>query len=85
MKKITYTVTERNGLHARPAGILVKLCNEFSSEILISTINQVASGKKLFALMNLCVKYGDEISVSISGIDEDTAAQVLQEFLYRHL
>ena len=49
MQKFNYTVTDPVGIHARPAGILVKECKKYQSEVMVSKGNKAASAK-LWAL-----------------------------------
>lgn len=42
MKSFVYLITDEIGIHARPAGELVKLAKEFKSKITVS-----ANGKRL--------------------------------------
>ena len=83
MKKITYTVKAEAGLHARPAGLLVKQSASFKSniKILSEASGKEADLKRLMAVMALGVKQGDSIVVSAEGEDEEEAARVLEAFL----
>ena len=56
MKEFTYTVTDPQGLHARPAGELVKLAKEFSCNVTISKDGKSGDCKKIFNIMGLGVK-----------------------------
>lgn len=85
MKEIKYVITDENGIHARPAGILVKKAKEFNSNIKITKVGKSADAKKLFNIMSLAIKQGDEIIVTIDGEDESVATQELQEFLSNNL
>jgi phosphocarrier protein len=80
MKEFKYVIRDEVGLHARPAGLLVKEAQRFSSAVQIRRAGRVADGKKLFALMALGVACGDEVTVQCQGEDEDAAAQALQIF-----
>ena len=80
MKTFAYTIKDELGIHARPAGLMVKAVKGFSSEITIAKNGKTASAKKLMALMGLGVKCGDEIQITVEGADEDQAAAAVQEF-----
>ena len=43
------------------------------------------SAKKIFGVMGLAVKQGQEITVTVEGSDEDTAAAQLEAFLKENL
>ena len=85
MKSFEYVIKDEIGIHARPAGMLSKIAKEFGSEIIISKGDKSAVASKLMALMGLGVKCGDTILVSISGADEDTAAEKIKSFLENNL
>ena len=83
MKKINYTVAAESGIHARPAGLLVKQAASFKSDfkILNEENGKEADLKRLMAVMALGVKQGNSIVVTVEGEDEDEAYTVLESFL----
>ena len=83
MKKINYTVVAEAGIHARPAGLLVKQAASFKSDIkLLNEENgKEADLKRLMAVMALGVKQGNSIVVTVEGEDEAEAYTVLESFL----
>lgn len=81
MKEEYYTITAENGLHARPAGYLVKKAGEFEAIIQISCNGKSADARKLFALMKLGVKQNDIIKITADGKDEDSALQKIMLFI----
>lgn len=85
MKKIKYEITDEAGLHARPAGILVKETRKFESNITAKNGEKSADCKKLFSLMELMAKKGDIITLIIEGSDEQLAATELAKFLKNNL
>lgn len=85
MQKFNYTVTDPVGIHARPAGILVKECKKYQSEVTVSKGNKAASAKKLMALMGLGIKQGEAITVAVEGPDEHEAAAQLEAFFMANL
>ncbi len=85
MKEITYKIKDEVGIHARPAGLLVKKASEFSSEILIEKGEKSVDAKKIFGVMSLGAKCEDEIKLRINGSDEEKAAEELVKFLAENL
>lgn len=85
MKEFPYVITDTEGIHARPAGELVKKAKEFTSMVSISKDGKKADAKKLFGLMGLGVKQGMEILVQTEGEDEEAAAAALEAFLKENL
>lgn len=85
MKEFSYVVTDPEGLHARPAGILVKKCAAYKSTVKITKGEKTADAKKIFGIMGMCVKNGEEVTLSIEGEDEATAAAELEAFFKENL
>lgn len=83
MRKINYTVMAEAGIHARPAGLLVKQAASFNSniKILSEESGKEADLKRLMAVMALGVKQGNSVVISVEGEDEEEAATALEAFL----
>ena len=80
MSKFTYVVKEEMGIHGRPAGVLVKKCSEFKSNITIACKGKSADAKRIMGVMSLGAKKGDTVEVSMDGADETEAKKVLERF-----
>ena len=85
MKTFKYTVTDPLGIHARPAGLLVKAVAPYTSRITVTAPTGTADARRLMALMRLGIKQGMELTITVEGADEDTAARALLEFFRNHL
>lgn len=85
MKSINYTITDELGIHARPAGLLVKLAGGFQSKITIEKDGKEADAKRIMALMGLSATKGTAITVKIEGSDESEAAKAVEDFLKANL
>lgn len=85
MPEFTYTITDPNGIHARPAGLFAQKMQEFKSSISVNKDGQSADGKKLIALMKLRPKCGQTITVKAEGEDETAALEAAREFLTANL
>ncbi|MBR3792294.1 MAG: HPr family phosphocarrier protein [Clostridia bacterium] len=85
MKEFSYTIKDKVGIHARPAGLLVKEASKYNSEITIKKDEKCADAKKLFSVMSLVAKTGDTIKINISGEDEVGAEKGLKEFFENNL
>ena len=73
MKEFTYTIQEAVGIHARPAGLLVKEVKKYESTVTITKGDKSVNALKLMALMGMGVKCGDTVTVTVEGADEETA------------
>lgn len=86
MKKFEYTVQESTGLHARPAGLLVKAAKALDSTITLeSAAGKTAAATKLMAVMGLGIKQGDTVTVTVEGGDEEASATVMEKFFSENL
>ncbi|MCD7742182.1 MAG: HPr family phosphocarrier protein [Ruminococcus sp.] len=85
MKSFVYTITDEVGIHARPAGLLVKKANEYDSEIIIEKNGKICDATRLIGLMSLAVKQGDTVTVKIEGADEEAAALEMEQFFKENL
>lgn len=83
MQSIKYTVKAEAGIHARPAGLLVKQAASFKSNIKIfnEENGKEADLKRLMAVMALGVKQGNSIVISAEGEDEDETIKTIEAFL----
>ncbi len=85
MKTFDYTIKDELGIHARPAGVLVKEAKKYQSTITITKDGKSAAASKLMAIMSLGVKCGNTVQVSVEGEDEDTAAEAMKAFFEANL
>lgn len=85
MVQFSYTVRDPLGLHARPAGQLVKLARGLSSRVEIGKAGQTADARRLIALMGLNVLQGETVTVSIEGAREAEDLQTLRTFFQENL
>ena len=81
MKEFEFVVTDPQGIHARPAGLLVKEAKKFESNISVFKGTRKGDLKKIFTIMALGVKQGETIKVQVEGADEEQAASAVEAFL----
>ena len=85
MKTFDYTITDPEGIHARPAGILVKEAGKFASKITMAKDGKEVDAKRIFGIMGLGVKKGNTVTVKVEGEDEETAYSMLETFFKENL
>lgn len=85
MKEFTHVISDPLGLHARPAGMLVKAAAGFASTVTVTAPTGKADAKRLMAVMRLAAKQGMELTITVEGPDEEAAAASLHEFLKQNL
>ena len=82
MKEFTYTIVDKDGMHARPAGRLAMCAKQFASDIRVSANGKTADGKRLISLMMLGAVLGTTLTFSVTGEDEEKAALALERFCH---
>lgn len=85
MKQFKYSITDPQGMHARPAGLLVKTAGSFASNITIEKSGKAVDAKRIFGIMGLGIKSGEEVVITVEGEDEETAAVELEKFMKENL
>jgi phosphocarrier protein len=80
MQQFTYTIKDDLGIHARPAGLLVRLSSKYNSQITLVKDKKTADAKKIFSVMSLGVRYNDTVTVTVQGSDETEAADAVKGF-----
>lgn len=85
MKTFEYVIKDEVGIHARPAGLLVKEAKKYGSKITVSKDGKSAEATKLMALMGLGVKCGQTVEITVEGADEDAACEGIKAFFAANL
>jgi len=85
MKSFEYTIKDPVGIHARPAGLLVKEIKKYTSTVMVCKGEKEVNALKLMALMGMGIKQGDTIKVTVDGADEEKAAAELEAFFKANL
>lgn len=85
MKSFNYVIKDELGIHARPAGLLVKEAKKFSSKITITKEGKTVSATQLMMIMSMGVKKGMEVTVTVDGADEDDACAAMEKFFNDNL
>jgi len=81
MLKKELKITNKTGLHARPAALLVKTTGKFKSEIYLSKDGYEVNGKSIMGVMTLAAESGSTLEVRIEGEDEQEAMAALEELI----
>lgn len=85
MKKFEYVIKDEVGIHARPAGMLVKEAKKFQSKVVLNKDGKTAEATKLMAVMGLGVKCGQTVEITVEGADEDVACETMKAFFETNL
>ena len=86
MKQYIHTVKNPQGIHVRPANMIVKLAKGFSdTAITVSCNGREAKAAALMKLMGLGVKAGHKVTITTEGANEDAAIIAMSDFFQNYL
>lgn len=85
MQQFTYTITDPIGLHARPAGLLVRAARALDSTVTIRRGDRSVSAVELMNLMSMGVRQGEQVTVTIEGGDEEASRRAMEQFFQENL
>ena len=85
MKEFTYVITDPEGIHARPAGELIKAAKAYNCSIKIAKDGKAVDCKKIFGVMGLGVKKDMEVTLTFEGEDEEAACEAISKFMQENL
>lgn len=85
MKSFSYTVKDELGIHARPAGMLVKEVKNFQSKVTLEKDGKTVDASRLMAVMSMGVKKDQTVTVTVEGDDEEAACEALKAFFETNL
>lgn len=84
MKSFSYTVKDELGIHARPAGMLVKEVKNFQSKVTLEKDGKSVDASRLMAVMGMGVK-NQTVTVKVEGDDEGAACDAIKAFFETNL
>ena len=85
MQSFTYVIQDELGIHARPAGLLVKEAKKYTSTITLLCGEKKGAAKGLIAVMGMALKKGNEVTVTAEGEDEIEAIEAMEKFFHASL
>lgn len=85
MEMFRYVIKDELGIHARPAGLLVKEASSFPGTVKIAAGGKEVDAKRILGIMSLGVKQGCEVTVTVDGDGEAEMAKKLQKFFQDNL
>ncbi|MDE0594691.1 MAG: HPr family phosphocarrier protein [Roseibacillus sp.] len=78
------TISNKLGIHARPAAQFVKMASQFDSEIRVEKDGEEIDGKSIMGLMMLAAGHGSILTVNAEGADAEEALNALEALVIRN-
>ena len=75
------TVSNEEGLHARPASLFAQLANQFNSQISVTCGEELVDGKSILSILTLGATQGVQLTIRAEGADADLAVQQLSQLV----
>lgn len=85
MREFHYIIRDEQGIHARPAGFLVKEASKYPCSVTIAKNGKEVDAKRILGIMGIGVKCGEEVTVKTDGECEDEAMEALMAFFEKNL
>ena len=77
MTERTITISNRAGIHARPAAVLVQAAQDFDSNIYFEKGRDRINAKSIMGILTLAAAYGTELKIIAEGEDEEQALEAI--------
>ena len=76
-----FTISNKMGMHMRPANVFVTAMTKYKSDINITFGGKEINGKSIMNIMAGCIKCGSEITVECNGADENEMLKKAEELI----
>lgn len=82
-RRLRIVLTNRHGLHARPASLFVQTANAYASTLQVGRTDQPerVNGKSIMEMMMLAAERGVELELLADGPDADELLRALAELI----
>ncbi|NOY57702.1 MAG: HPr family phosphocarrier protein [Calditrichaeota bacterium] len=81
MMKKKFTIRNKYGIHARPAGQLVKTASKFKSQVYISKNGKEVNAKSIMGVLMLEAGQNSEVEIRVEGEDEAEALAAINDLI----
>jgi phosphocarrier protein len=72
------TITNRAGIHARPAALLVQAAKDFNSSLYIEKDGDRINAKSIMGILTLGASYGTDLTIIAEGEDKEDEKKALE-------
>lgn len=79
-----FTITNKLGIHARPAAQFVKTANQFDADITVEKDGEEIDGKSIMGLMMLAAGHGSTLLITTEGPDAEDSLKAIGDLIARN-
>lgn len=77
-----FTITNKQGLHARPAALFVQIVEKYDSEVTVTKDQEKVNGKSIMGLLMLGAHYQSKVFVTVEGSDCHEAMADIERYFH---
>lgn len=81
MIEINLILTNKLGLHARPAAEFIKIAAGFKSKITLKGKGKIADAKSMLMVLTMGIRQGEQLTIIADGPDEGESIEALKDFI----
>ncbi len=82
-KTLELTVSNKMGIHARPAAMIVRVANKYAADVMVEKDGEQVNGKSIMGLMMLAAGYGSRLRFIASGPDAEELLREMERLFER--
>ena len=75
------TVVNPEGIHMRPADMLVRMASQFSSDVEVTKDGLSADAKSIMSILMLAADVGSQLEIGASGDDAEEAIEAVARLI----
>lgn len=83
LAETSIVITNKVGLHARPARLLVQTAAQFQAQIQVYCGEKNANAKSIVGILKLSASQGDTLLLHAEGLDAEQAIHTLTDLIER--
>jgi phosphocarrier protein HPr len=82
-KTIELTVSNKMGIHARPAAMIVRVANKYGADVIVEKDDEQVNGKSIMGLMMLAAGNGSQLRFTATGSDAEDMLKEMTDLFNR--
>ena len=82
-KSVDFIVSNKMGIHARPAAMIVRVANKYGADIIVEKDEEQVNGKSIMGLMMLAAGKGSKLRFTATGSDAEDMLKEMSDLFQR--